>query len=332
MKYFLILFRAHLGILYSAALFLFFAGEANAQIYVTEYSFVSKYDNDGTRANADLISGFTDAWTVAASGSDLFVGDVDAGNVAEYTTNGAAVNSPLISGLGHTYGVAASGSELYVASDNANYTGSSLTAYTVIGGIATKAWNVTSSFGTPSIALSGSDIFLATGSSATGIIEEYTTSGLLVNSDLVSDLAYPDAIAASSSDLFVVNGSAVSEYSTSGTLVNSSLISFSPQTIVSGLAVSGSDLFVETNTNGLNGIIGEYTLSGAAVNASLVQGLTNGEGIAVQDVPEPSVCFLLVAGFGFLVFFLPLVSTIKPGYPSHCSLPGGPRRTEKVLV
>src|SRR5215469_11598300 len=46
-----------------------------------------------------------------------------------------------------------------------------------------------------------------------------------------------------------------------------------------GIAVSGSNLFV---TNQANGTIGEYTTSGAIVNAALVSGLNTQGGIAIS--------------------------------------------------
>jgi hypothetical protein len=63
--------------------------------------------------------------------------------------------------------------------------------------------------------------------------------------------------------------------------VNASLIS--GFNVPSGIAVSGSNLFV---TNYYNGMIGEYTTSGATVNASLISGLDEPYDFAV--VPEPS--------------------------------------------
>ena len=69
-----------------------------------------------------------------------------------------------------------------------------------------------------------------------------------------------------------------------------------------GIAVSGSNLYV---TEPYSYRIGEYTMSGAAVNRSLVSGLTgNPWHIAVQDVPEPSslaLLFSLLAVGSFLL-------------------------------
>ena len=58
-----------------------------------------------------------------------------------------------------------------------------------------------------------------------------------------------------------------------------------------GIVVSGSDLFV---ANDAGGTIGEYTTSGATVNASLISGLSGPIGLAL--VPEPSTALLLSAG------------------------------------
>jgi len=54
--------------------------------------------------------------------------------------------------------------------------------------------------------------------------------------------------------------------------------------------VSGSNLFVTSS-----GRIGEYTTSGATVNASLITGLNSPTGIAVV-VPEPATGLLVMTG------------------------------------
>ncbi len=46
-----------------------------------------------------------------------------------------------------------------------------------------------------------------------------------------------------------------------------------------GVAVSGDDVFV---ANSGNGTIGEYTTSGAVINASLITGLAGAESVAVS--------------------------------------------------
>jgi hypothetical protein len=122
------------------------------------------------------------------------------------------------------------------------------------------------------------------GLSPIGTIGEYTTSGATVNASLLSGLYYPDQIAISGSDMFVVQDSngTVGEYTTSGATVNASLITGLTNPI--GIAVSGSNLFVSSDNNNTAGAgkIGEYTTSGATVNASLITGLFSPANLAVS--------------------------------------------------
>ena len=78
------------------------------------------------------------------------------------------------------------------------------------------------------------------------------------------------------------NGGTVGEYTDTGVTVNSSLISglINP----TGIAISGSDLFVANYNGGtfLNGTIGEYDTSGATVNPSLISGLSGPQGLTVS--------------------------------------------------
>jgi hypothetical protein len=98
-------------------------------------------------------------------------------------------------------------------------------------------------------------------------------------------------------NIFETNNSAgtIGEYTTSGATVNASLVSGLNQQ-PAGIAVSGSNLFVENNASGTVGSIGEYTTSGATVNASLITGLGNPTGIAVVPVPEPATGLLVMGG------------------------------------
>jgi uncharacterized delta-60 repeat protein len=168
------------------------------------------------------------------------------GTLGEYTTDGATVNAGLVTGLSYSYpyGVAVSGSDVFV-----------------------------------------SDYYTQT-------IAEYTTSGAVVNASLLTaadGLTGPFGIAISGSQLYVANGNggsttldgSIGEYtlgSTPGTITSRQ------PALVTGLAdsgfvtVSGSDLFV---VDYALGTVGEYTTSGATVNAQLVTGLSNPEGVAV---------------------------------------------------
>lgn len=123
-------------------------------------------------------------------------------------------------------------------------------------------------------------MYVANYSSAT--LGEYTTSGSTVNTQLVSGLDGPIAVAASGNYLFVVNANSetVGKYTTSGATVNASLISGLGGPI--DIAISGNDLFL---ANSGNNEVGEYTTSGATVNASLISGIDNPMSVAVGPVP-----------------------------------------------
>ena len=113
-----------------------------------------------------------------------------------------------------------------------------------------------------------------------GTIGEYTTSGATVNASLVSGLSrsrWPlpclDRTCLSRIHQrhdWRIHHVGSSRERLAGLGVESS----------GGIAVSGSDLFVANYVS--NGTIGEYTTSGATVNASLVSGLSDPGGIAVS--------------------------------------------------
>jgi hypothetical protein len=70
-------------------------------------------------------------YSIAISGSDLFVGDVFAQNIGEYTTSGATVDASLVSGL-FPYGIAIYGGDLYTA--DGGFDGS-VSEYTTSGAV-----------------------------------------------------------------------------------------------------------------------------------------------------------------------------------------------------
>jgi hypothetical protein len=113
--------------------------------------------------------------------------------------------------------------------------------------------------------------------------QEITTSGEYVQADF-NDAT--EGITISNSRIFAVEGAgylpyqtpgSVSECTVTGSLINSELISGLDNP--SGIAVSGSDLFVADNSDN---IISEYTTSGALVKRNFISGILNPLDIAVS--------------------------------------------------
>src|SRR5450759_792596 len=229
------------------------------------------FNNTSNQGLGGLFAVLLGLLSMNAAHAQIFVVNTSADTIGEYTNSGATVNASLVSGLNEPLGIAVSGSNLFV----------------------------TNGYG---------------GTTGAGTIGEYNAiTGATVNASLVSGLNYPFGIDVSGSDLFVANNNfgtiynagTIGEYNAiTGAAVNASLVSGLNYPI--GLAVSGPDLFV---TNANPGTIGEYTTSGATVNASLISGSgfypTN---IAVSaapvsaPVPEPSTYAMLLAGLGLIGF------------------------------
>ncbi|HTQ31714.1 MAG TPA: hypothetical protein VMI53_10945 [Opitutaceae bacterium] len=277
---------------------------AHGQIFVGYLGNAGEFNLDGTALNASLLYHLPDTAVgktdVAASGSNLFVSEVNGG--------APLLRSFLIDGTGTIGGgswlpyagfipdgMAASGSNVFVTDGVrvGEYSASGATVNaSLISGL--SAWSA--------IAVSGSNLFVA--GITTGTVGEFTTSGETINASLITGLKNPQflgyngpsAIAVSGSNLFVANESAgtIGEYTTSGETVNAALIT--GLNGPSGLAIYGSNLYV-ANYN--DGTIGEYTLSGTTVDASLITGLDHPTSVAV--VPEPVSCAVFLGGIAFLL-------------------------------
>jgi len=254
-------------------------------IFVTSFTdgTIGEYTTSGATVNASLITGLSEPYGIAVSGSNLFVTNRGSGTIGEYTTSGATVNASLITGLHDPVGIAVSGSTLFVVNDDNGTIGE----YTTSG--ATVNASLVSGLNAPyGIAVSGSNLFVTNtgnGHPGTGTIGEYTTSGGTVNASLITGLNAPYGLAVFGNppDLFVtdINNGTIGEYTTLGGTVNASLVSGLNTTY--GIAVSGLGLFV---TNFLSNTSSEYSSSGGTVNASLVSGLDSPYGIAVVLSPD----------------------------------------------
>jgi Ca2+-binding RTX toxin-like protein len=262
---------------------------------------IGAYMTSGAAVNAALVTGYSEnpagvvglsnPSSIVVSGQNLFVenGDSNDAAIAEYTTAGAIVNPSVVQTSATA--LAVSGSDLFAVEATAG--AGSIHEFTLSGAAVNTFASFSGSGG--AVAMSGSNLFLINGNQ----IGQYTVSGATVNASLMTFPTFTNpGIAVSDSDLFTANSNngTVSEFTTSGATVNSALISGLPhyitlsgrytQTLPGGplaIAVSGDDLFVTVLNNNGQSWIGEYTTSGATVNAKLVTGLQGAvTGIAVS--------------------------------------------------
>ncbi len=278
--------------LVASATYVIPAPARGGEIFVAADGGVSEFDSStGVPLNTSFgISGMGlgpagAATGIAISGNDLFVGAYT-GRIGEYTTSGAAVNASLITGLSEPVGIAVSGGNVFVGNQSSGTVGE----YTTSGAVV-NASLITGLTDPDGIMVSGGDIFVGNGDA----ISEYTTSGALVNGSFITELDGPVSFAVSGEDLFIAllgNGTngTIGEYdATTGAAINASLVTGIAN--LASLAVYGGDLYT-TSLIG-TGTIGEYTTSGATVNAALVA-LPFPWGIVV--VPEPATWTLLAIG------------------------------------
>ena len=250
-------------------------------IYVTNMGNgkIGEYTMSGAAVNASLVSGLNNPTGIAVSGSDIFVANGGNGTIGEYTTSGAVVNASLISGLNIPVGIAISGSDMFVVNNG----GGSIGEYTTSGAVV-NASLVSGLNGPNWLAISGPNLFVSNYGGGGSVGEYNAATGAVVTTSLIPGLFGPGGVAVSGSNLFVANyavyneGTTVGVYTLSGSLVNVISGMSGPQAI----AISGLGMFV---VNEGNGTVGEFTTSGAVVNASLVSGLNDPKGIAVVSVP-----------------------------------------------
>ena len=152
-------------------------------------------------------------------------------SVGEYNaTTGATVNAQLISGwiAGNAEGIAVSGNDLFLTNNDQGVVGE----YDATTGLPISATLITN-WGRPhGLAVSGNDLFVsAEGSQG---VAKFTTSGVLVNTQLPTQLPAPsgfDGIALFGGDLFVEDTGAgvIGEYdANTGAAVNADLIDLWP--------------------------------------------------------------------------------------------------------
>ena len=183
--------------------------------------------------------------------------------------------------------------QVFVLTSDTNGNGV-ISEYTTAGALVTGTLAASGAYPWSSIAVSGSNIYVSQDESteftSDTVVLEYSTSGALENSSLVSGLGQLMGMAVSDdgTKLYVADivNSNVGEYDAStGTALNASLISGLGDP--GSIAVSGSNLYVLSGIFGDSGVIGQYTVDAAnavvtASNPSLVSSLAVPGGLAIS--------------------------------------------------
>lgn len=287
-----------------------FSGGAGAQIFVVNQGAgtIGKYATSGATINASFISGLSSPTGIAVSGDYLYVAQEN-GTIRKYTTAGTLVNAALITGLYLPLGLAVSGDFLYVA--NGGGESSTIGKYTTAGATVNAA--LVTGLGNPTgLAVSGNDLYVTCWH--TGNVGKYTIAGATINAAFATGMLYPGGLTLDNSGYVYISSlyDGVRKYTTGGVLVNNPLIANSYNSAM-GLAYDGNGhLLVANNYGGAGGnIIGEYTTTGAVVNANFITGLKNPVAIAVV-VPEPRPLVLALFGLGGL-YWCGVSSRVRAG-------------------
>jgi sugar lactone lactonase YvrE len=207
----------------------------------------------------------------------------NSGIVGEYTTAGTTVNASLISGVSGAVGLALDGDgHLFVSS---NFSG--IGEYTLSG----EAINASIiAQGSQAIACDGNGhLFVAVNGGASGRVDEYSTSGALIQQGLISGLGLPTSLTydgnghlfvGTINEAFGTGGGTVGEYTITGATVNANLISSGINYPLS-IALDGlGDMFIaDIDGNAVR----EYTTSGTPINSTFISTVWNPGGVAFDS-------------------------------------------------
>jgi hypothetical protein len=199
---------------------------------------------------------------LSSSVSHIFVSQ-SPNEISDFSGDGSTINATAIASV--LKPGAASGPDVFAINQSGNIseytTDGTLVTSTLIAGLTTAQ----------AIAISGSDLFVASNVGNVGTVGEYTLSGGVVNASLISGIARPTNITVSGDDLFIacagvnsgVTAGFVAEYTTAGAVVNPLLITglYYPNQ----LAVVGSSIFLKTAFD-----FSQYSLSGVEIRYSVL--------------------------------------------------------------
>jgi len=312
---------------FASRLFLLFAAlagfipSARAQFFVADQSSGLIYEFSSTGSYLGGVSVSPGVYAESYEGTtlyaDAYAGSSRANYVYDYT-----YGAPIGLGSQSTFhqftssgqsptAVASTSSEVYVGT--AAGLNGAVTLFSD-SGIQGTSFSVTGSV----VGLAAANnLFVATGG---GNILEYSLTGAAVNSSFLTSLTGPLAIAATSTDLYVVSSAvqsgittdSVTDYalSANGAITGSHiLISGLTTTGTPAITVSGLYLLVSEGANGGGADVAEYTTAGVLVNgdvasAGAIDALAAGSLAAIPEPPLYGVLLGLAALGGALAWKL----------------------------
>jgi probable HAF family extracellular repeat protein len=291
-----------LALLALACLGIMTAGTAEAQDYLyvcqSQANIVSKYTTSGGIVDETLITGLYIPTDLAFDkNGNLLVLENSNRRIGLYTTSGDTINASFISTPFYPHNFALDGDgNIYVTGGGSFGAPSRIAKYTTSGTVVSHSFITTGLSSPAGIACDmNGNLFVA--NSGNGTIAQFTTSGAVVNTALVSGLGYPvDLVYDGAGHLFLADQQrGVREYTTSGELVAANL---TPGFYGScSIALDGrGNLFAGGPNASYPVPIGQFTISGEVVNPALITGIRTPYGLLVGPIPEPASLALLATG------------------------------------
>jgi DNA-binding beta-propeller fold protein YncE len=213
--------------------------------------FISSYNLDGTPANASLISGLNFPVAVAQSDGNLYEVNNSSITIGKYTTAGAPISSTLFTPSNYPGSIAVSedGTRVFVATTDFNSQNGRIEEYTSAGGTISTGL-VTGLGRLTTLVEGGGELFFANN----GPVSVFTTGGTMLSTDLIPGVnGLAVAVSGNRLFVSDSSNNTIGEYTTSGAVVNTFLVTgLSDGT--TDLAVAGDKLYFLNRSHGTLGV------------------------------------------------------------------------------
>jgi hypothetical protein len=269
---------------------------------------IGKFDSTtGAAINANFVTGLASPHSLAFSpdASTFYVTNFTT-SVRKYAADGTLVSGSYFSGVNQGSGITTdpSSGAVFVVNNGGGGGTQWLNKFNPDGTVINNNFaNVATS--PDGVLIDGTAALVVRwASSAVGKYVATGTTGTTINATFLTNPGVgtwrPFNVAKDSQGNYYVTGnSRVSKFGPTGTLIAQDFISF---TNAYGIAIDENDDIFVGAQNG--SVVGKYSSTGSAINASFITGVANITGIVVAPVPEPATYALAAlgaAGLGWVV-------------------------------